>query len=88
MAGKPSQAASQREKIEAACEAQLVLNPGACACVAGRAEVELDDHQRHWLVLNVSGRRTEAHQMQADMSNSQLYGLKDFMSNVPDECND
>lgn len=82
----PSRASTDQAEIEAACKAQLTLKPGGCACIAERAETELDDQQRRWLILRVTGDEPAAQEAQMDMTQRQLIGVATFMANAPVEC--
>ncbi len=82
----PSRAATDQSEIEAACKVQLTLKPGGCACIAERAEKELDDQQRRWLILRVTGDKPAARELQMNMTQNQLIGVGTFMANAPVEC--
>ena len=77
---------SDRARIEAACETQLQLGPSGCGCIADRAETDLDEQQRQWLVFSVTDHTTAAQQLQMRMTQEQLFEIGNFMATVPADC--
>ena len=46
--------------IKAACEANMIVPPSTCSCLAARAGADLNDLQQAWLAASMSDETNEA----------------------------
>lgn len=75
----------QRDQIAGICTTQLAIGEGGCACLAGRAMVELDDPQREYLIMSVV-QPPVAERLAVARSQADMVAIFTFLDAARQEC--
>lgn len=78
-------AASQRDGFIKSCETQMLMSTGECACMADKAEAQLDERSISYLSLGATDVKNTAATAKA-MTSSEMAAVDKFMRTAPKQC--
>lgn len=78
-------APTQRDGFIKSCETQMLMSPAQCACMADRAEADLDERSILYLSLGATDVKNTAATAKA-MTGAELAAVDKFMKTVPGQC--
>lgn len=83
----PVQAAapSQRDGFVKSCETQMLMSAGECACMADKAEAQLDERSISYLSLGATDVKNTAATAKA-MTVAEMAAVDTFMQTAPRQC--
>ena len=78
-------APTQRDGFIKSCEAQMLMSSPQCACMADKAEADLDERSILYLSLGATDVKNTAATAKA-MTPAEMAAVDKFMSTAPKQC--